>query len=154
MAATQTLDSHSDHERSGEEGLMRIRQTGRTTLVWFLFAVSTVFSVGGEQPLSTQHVYVALYERGPAWVEGESVRQLPVFQQHVAHIKSISARLLGAGPFMARPGESMIGMVLLRASSDEDARKLAESDPFVQARYTRVSKVLRWEVDKLKPFSQ
>jgi len=104
---------------------------------------------GGQQPPQKQ-VYVALYERGPAWVEGRSVKELPKFAEHLAHIRAIESQLLGVGPFAGNPGDSFVGMMVLVASSEDDARKLAESDPFVVAKYTRVTKVLRWQVSDLK----
>ena len=104
----------------------------------------------GQQGTESRHVYAALYERGPAWITGKSVRDFPNFQEHVAHIRAIESSLLGAGPFVEKSGETSIGMVLFLAANDEDAAQLAGSDPFVQARYTRVTKVLRWDIEKLK----
>lgn len=37
-------------------------------------------------------IYVALYERGPAWIPGKSVREFPDFEQHLAHIHAIERR--------------------------------------------------------------
>jgi uncharacterized protein YciI len=124
----------------------------RFASVWVVvlsLSSAPAFSRGQQSP---QHVYVVLYEHGAAWIEGKSVRQFPNFRQHVAHIQSIESRLLGAGPFAESHGETMVGMLLFFATSDEEARRFAESDPFVIAKYTKVSKVLRWQVDKLKGF--
>jgi uncharacterized protein YciI len=99
-------------------------------------------------------VYVATYQRGPAWTEGTSVRELPVFQQHLAHLRAIEANLLGAGPFAGAESDKTVGMIIFLAASDAEARGLAGSDPFVQAHYTRVMTVLRWEIDKLKPWQE
>jgi uncharacterized protein YciI len=120
---------------------------------WFLGALlmlslSVGPLVGGPQPAKPQ-VYVALYERGAAWVEGKSVRDLPNFEEHVQHIRSLEPHKAGAGPFASRANESFVGMVVLLAQSEEEARKLAESDPFVMAKYTKV-KIWRWQVDSLK----
>jgi uncharacterized protein YciI len=97
-------------------------------------------------------VYVAWYQRGPAWTQEKSVRELPVFQAHVAHIRAMEARLLGAGPFAGAQSQKTVGMIIFLATSDAEAQRLADSDPFVQAHYTRVTTVLRWEIDELKPW--
>jgi uncharacterized protein YciI len=80
------------------------------------------------------------------------VRELPVFQAHVAHIRAMEARLLGAGPFAGAQSQKTVGMIIFLATSDAEAQRLADSDPFVQAHYTRVTTVLRWEIDELKPW--
>jgi len=104
----------------------------------------------GEQPPPQKQVYVAVFERGPAWIEGKSVKESPKFAEHLAHIRAIESRVLGAGPFADTLGEPWVGMMVVIASSNDDARKLVESDPFVMAKYTRLTKVLRWQVNDLK----
>lgn len=114
-------------------------------------ALSVVASVNARgQGTTDQHIYVALYERGPAWVTGKSVREFPNFEEHLAHLRAIESKLLGAGPFADSPDERAVGMIIFIAATDEDARRLAESDPFVVAKYTQVTKVLRWKPEKLK----
>ena len=105
---------------------------------------------GGPQEAPRQGIYVALYERGPEWIAGKSVREFPNFDAHLTHLRAIETQLLGAGPFAGAPDEPAVGMIIFLAATDEDARKLAESDPFVQAKYTRVAKLLRWNIGKLK----
>jgi uncharacterized protein YciI len=125
--------------------------TSGVRLAILVFTLALVIpSIGEHQQPCTQRLYVGLYERGPAWIEGRSMREFPNFQQHVAHIRAIDSRLLGAGPFEGKPREITVRMIVFSAATDEDAQRLAESDPFVVAKYTRVSKVLRWQVDKLK----
>jgi uncharacterized protein YciI len=106
--------------------------------------------LAGHQQPPIQQVYVALCERGPAWVEGKSVKEFPAFEQHLAHIHSIEPRLLGVGPFVGAAGETMAGMMVFFAASHDEALKVAESDPFVIGHYTRVTKVIRWQADGLK----
>jgi uncharacterized protein YciI len=104
---------------------------------------------GASRPAAmSRHVYIALYQRGPAWNEGTSVHDLPDFEEHVAHIHAIESDLLGAGPFAANADP--VGMIIFLAAGDDEARRLAESDPFVRAGYTRVTNVLHWEINKLK----
>jgi len=53
-----------------------------------------------------------------------------IINEHVAHIKALDEKgcLEICGPFLDHPG----GMVVVRAASIEDAKKIAESDPFVR----------------------
>jgi uncharacterized protein YciI len=51
-----------------------------------------------------------------------------VIENHVAHLKNLDEQgnLVVCGPFMDYDG----GMIIVRASSVEEARAIAESDPF------------------------
>jgi uncharacterized protein YciI len=125
-------------------GFIRYRIAVNTIVV--LIGVASV-GAQAQQPRD-QRVYVAWYERGPAWITGKSVRDFPNFNQHLAHLRAIESNLLGAGPFAG--DQTAVGMILFTAATDEDAQRLAESDPFVVAHYTRVTTILRWKIDKLK----
>jgi uncharacterized protein YciI len=121
----------------------------RLAAVILLSAIPLVVCAQQSERVPTR-IYVVLYERGPAWIRGKSVREFPDFEQHLAHIRAIERKLVGAGPFTEAPGKMTVGMIIFFAATDADARKLAGSDPFVLRKYTRVTKVLRWNVDKLK----
>ena len=116
--------------------------------VLLVFALIVSRPVGSQQTAKPQ-VYVALYERGPKWVEGKSPSELPNFAQHIEHLGSLGQHRVGAGPVAARAGEPLIGIVVLLAESEEEARKLAEADPFVVAGHTKV-KIWRWQIESLK----
>jgi len=96
-------------------------------------------ALNSQERSSAKQIYVALYERGPQLTSQKSVRELSNYDQHLAHIQAIEPRLVGAGPVDAALGQKTIGMMLFSAASDDDARKLAESDPFIAAHYTRVT---------------
>jgi uncharacterized protein YciI len=130
-----------------ERAVMSSIRYGAWLVAAAVLLVTPLFAAS--RPAATsQHVYVALYQRGPAWKEGESVHELPDFEEHVAHIRAIEARLLGSGPFI--PNEGAVGMIIFLATGDDEAQALAESDPFARAQYTRVTQVLRWDIDRLK----
>ena len=54
---------------------------------------------------------------------------LQVVQEHVEHLRTLDqeARLVLCGPFADYPG----GMVVFRADSEDEALRIAESDPFI-----------------------
>ena len=54
---------------------------------------------------------------------------LQVVQEHVEHLRTLDleGRLVLCGPFADYPG----GMVVFRADSEEEALRIAESDPFI-----------------------
>jgi len=56
-----------------------------------------------------------------------------IIEEHVAHIRSLDDRgiLEICGPFLDYKG----GMVVVRAADIDEARKIAESDPFVRDGY-------------------
>lgn len=62
---------------------------------------------------------------------------------HVAHLRRLDrdGQLVLCGPFQGFPG----GMLVLRASSLEEARRLAEADPFVASGFERCE-VRTWEL--------
>lgn len=53
-----------------------------------------------------------------------------IINEHVEHLRSLDEKglLILCGPFIDHPG----GMLVIKASSIEDAKKIAESDPFVK----------------------
>ena len=54
---------------------------------------------------------------------------LQVVQEHVEHLRTLDqeGRLVLCGPFADYPG----GMVIFRADAEEEALRIAESDPFI-----------------------
>ena len=54
---------------------------------------------------------------------------LQVVQEHVEHLRTLDqeGRLVLCGPFADYPG----GMVVFRADSEDEALRIAESDPFI-----------------------
>ena len=54
---------------------------------------------------------------------------LQVVQENVEHLRSLdqNGRLVLCGPFADYPG----GMVVFRADSEDEALRIAESDPFI-----------------------
>lgn len=57
----------------------------------------------------------------------------PIILEHVKHLKQLRSegKLVLCGPFSDHPG----GMVVLQASSKEEALKIANQDPFIRDCY-------------------
>jgi uncharacterized protein len=94
-----------------------------------------------------QYAFVLL-RRGPRAAEFTD-DELGVLQaQHLAHLDAMTAlgKIVAAGPFSDQPDESLRGFCLYATSLDE-ARELAESDPSVQAGRMAVD-VMNWWTKK------
>ena len=86
-----------------------------------------------------------LLKRGPRAAEysGEELDRLQ--EQHLAHLRAMTEQghLLIAGPFSEQPDESLRGFCLYRTDLEE-TRRLAESDPSVQAGRMAVDIMTWW----------
>jgi uncharacterized protein YciI len=74
--------------------------------------------------------YVVLFRKGPAWDEAKAPAQQAHFGDHSANLQALrkSQQLL----FGARYGD--VGMIVLEAGSEADARALIDRDPSVAAK--------------------
>jgi uncharacterized protein YciI len=75
-----------------------------------------------------------LLKRGPRAFEYSDEELDRLQEQHLAHLDAMKEQghLLVAGPFSDQPDETLRGFCLYRTSVEE-TRRLAESDPSVQA---------------------
>jgi uncharacterized protein len=75
-----------------------------------------------------------LLKRGPRGLEFDDEELERLQEQHLAHLDAMreQGHLLIAGPFSDQPDESLRGFCLYRTDLEE-TRRLAESDPSVQA---------------------
>jgi uncharacterized protein len=84
-----------------------------------------------------QIYYVLFHTPGTSWVEGTDFRQQPGVKEHVNYMASFlgTGKLVIGGPFLDNSG----GMMVLRASSQEEAEFLAAADPAVQGGLLKVA---------------
>ncbi|MFZ0666497.1 MAG: YciI family protein [Acidimicrobiales bacterium] len=70
-------------------------------------------------------------------------------RRHLGHLAAMreSGMMKAAGPLESRTDESLAGICLYQTGSEEEARRLAESDPAVQARRF-VVEVMTWSTPK------
>ena len=94
-----------------------------------------------------------LLKRGPRAAEF-SDDELEVLQaQHLAHLDAMreQGHLVAAGPFSEQPDETLRGFCLYRTDLEE-TRRLAESDPSVQAGRMAVDVMSWWTKRGSLPF--
>lgn len=80
----------------------------------------------------TQYV-VGFLERGPKWTPEVTPETTKIQEGHMANIKKMAAtgKLAVAGPFM--DNGDLRGMFIFKEVTVEEARKMAEVDPAIQA---------------------
>lgn len=86
-----------------------------------------------------------LLKRGPRAHEFSEEELDRLQEQHLAHLDAMrkQGHLLVAGPFSDQPDESLRGFCLYRTDIEE-TRRLAESDPSVQAGRMAVDVMTWW----------
>jgi uncharacterized protein len=88
---------------------------------------------------------LVLLRRGPKAFDfsDEELEQLQT--RHIAHLDSLRGQgvILAGGPFSDQPDETLRGMSLYNVGPEE-ARRLAESDPSVQAGRLAVEVMTWW----------
>ncbi len=80
--------------------------------------------------------YIVLLRRGPKWTSAVTPETSAVSKAHMDNIDRLtkSGQMLVAGPFLDQNGDkALTGMFILRVSSANEAKSLAESDPAVKA---------------------
>ena len=118
---------------------------------WTLLAVLLLCpgARAAEMPPNMEKYYLVLLKRpaNPPQFEQKALEDLQ--QRHLAHLTAMhgAGKLLVAGPFDEQKDPALRGLCLYRTPSADEARKLAEADPMVQARRLEVE-VLGWWVEK------
>ena len=94
-----------------------------------------------------------LLKRGPRASEFSDEELDRLQEQHLAHLDAMKEQghLLVAGPFSDQPDETLRGFCLYRTSVEE-TRRLAESDPSVQAGRMAVDVMGWWTKRGSLPF--
>jgi uncharacterized protein YciI len=77
--------------------------------------------------------FVILHRPGPAWKRGVEFREQPGVRDHVEHYRAVHAKglLQMGGPYLTPDSGGM--MVPVAGISEEEVRRIAESDPAVKA---------------------
>jgi uncharacterized protein YciI len=95
---------------------------------------------GMPPPRSTY--YVALYEAGPAWVQGEPPSAQPRLREHFAYMDELhrTGHLPFAGPLVGDVTKAeLVGVLLVvDAKSLDEARRLVLADPGLKADIMRL----------------
>jgi uncharacterized protein YciI len=109
-------------------------------------------SRGTPQAGSSAHLLV-VFRRGPAWSRGGPSARHPALEGHGRYVDRLfeDGTLVIAGPLLNASGrvalKAVTGAVfVLRAATPQEARRLAEADPAVQAGLLEVAEVRRWGI--------
>lgn len=89
-----------------------------------------------DAPTEMSEYFVVLLRRGPKWTAEITPEIKKVLEGHFANIKKLTAegKLTVAGPFFGQEGEgALAGLFIFKVDSIEEAIRLAEQDPGVQA---------------------
>jgi uncharacterized protein YciI len=117
---------------------------------WILLAILLASAARANQPApNMEKYYLVLLKRpaNPPQFEPKALEDLQ--KRHLEHMKSmyLAGKMVVAGPFDEQKDPTLRGLCLYRVATIEEARKLAEGDPMVQARRLEVE-VLAWWVEK------
>jgi len=132
----------------------------RVVFAAILFVGTAAFvTAGGTQvpAAAPQHptVFVAIYERGPAWDASKNAFEQTSIPEHRQFLAANADRLVGFAPFQqgVAPGstDKTVGMVIILAATQEDAQKFVAGDPGITSGVMKTT-VRRWMVDKLKAY--
>ncbi len=80
---------------------------------------------------------------------GDGSRQNAFLKAHLAHQAALekSGVMYGAGPLTEVGGKSTVGLIIIRASSAEEARKIADSDP-MHINGARTYRLYQWSLNE------
>ena len=86
--------------------------------------------VGAQAPAATPPpLYAAIYKTGPKWDAGKPPNEQAFFREHSANL----AKLRAAGTIVMGARYADIGLVVVTAATEADARKLFDGDPSIAA---------------------
>lgn len=89
-----------------------------------------------DAPTEMAEYFIVFLRRGPKWTAEMTPEIEKVLEGHFANIKKLTdaGKLVLAGPFSGQEGDSALaGLFIFRVDSIEEAIRLAEQDPGVQA---------------------
>ena len=89
-----------------------------------------------DAPIEMAEYFVVFLKRGPKWTAEMTPEIEKVLEGHFANIEKMKSegKLALVGPFFGQEGEgALAGLFIFRVDSIEEAIRLAEQDPGVQA---------------------
>lgn len=136
----------------------------RTAFIRVLIPGVIVFltlQAGAEQPPQTpaaasrQPLFVAIYERGPAWDASKGALQQAGIAEHGAFLQANIDKLIAAAPFqqgvVVGGSDLVVGMVITPAATQEEAERLIASDPAISGKLMKAT-VRRWLADRVRGY--
>lgn len=100
-----------------------------------------------------QKVFAVIYERGSRYQKDKTIFHQPTIKEHVAHHEALGDKLIAAGPLKALPEDKTVGIIVLKAESEEAARQWLEKDPAVVGKVFNAA-VRQWGASSIREFNQ
>lgn len=113
-------------------------------------ASSSVTSSTSEQDHELK-VFVAIYERGPAYQADKGLFQQPSVREHIQHHEALGERLIAAGPLRTHQEDRSVGIVVFMEKSESDAQQWLHSDPAIVTQVLRAN-VRQWGVSRVRGY--
>lgn len=103
----------------------------RTIVAALLGALVLTPVMGAQEPPAgtPPPSYAAIFKTGPKWDAAKAPGDQPFFKEHSANL----AKLRAAGTIVMGARYADVGLVVLTAASEADARKLFDADPSIAA---------------------
>ena len=100
-----------------------------TTAVLIVAAVLVSLRLGAQTPApaTASPLYAAIFKTGPKWDAARAPNEQSFFREHSANL----AKLRSAGTIVMGARYADIGLVVVTAATDADARRLFDADPSV-----------------------
>jgi uncharacterized protein YciI len=94
-----------------------------------------------------QQLFVLFHSRGAAWDPALGFLEQPGIEQHIAFMRSLTARglIVLGGPFADGDAAGQVGMAVIATRDAAEAERLAQEDQSVERGLLRVS-VRPWTV--------
>ena len=101
----------------------------RITTVVLIVALllSPVLGAQAPAPAAPSPLYAAIFKTGPKWDAAKAPNEQAFFREHSANL----AKLRAAGTIVMGARYADIGLVVVTATTEADARKLFEGDPSI-----------------------
>ena len=101
----------------------------RTVTVLLLACTVSLVAASSQTPPPSPTLYAAVFKTGPKWDAGKAPGDQAFFREHSANL----ARLRAAGTVIIGARYADVGLIVVSASSEADARKLFDADPSIAA---------------------
>lgn len=101
----------------------------KTAVAASLAAALLLVSLVAQAPAPPAPLYAAIFKTGAKWDTAKAPNEQPFFREHSANL----AKLRAAGTIVIGARYADVGLVVVTAATEADARKLFDGDPSVAA---------------------
>jgi uncharacterized protein YciI len=130
------------------------RRLARGCLAVFLIVPGVMDATAQTSPPTAaqpRRAFVAIYDRGPRWLQGKGPFEQAGIQEHISHHEALAERLIGAAPFVMDPDDAAVGLVVFEAQNREAAQAWLAADPAVVNGVMKAT-LREWRVRRVRAF--